>query len=71
MLRKIVVVICLIAVTALCVSGCKKSTPPPSQPKVQTPQVPPVEEEITQQNVDEQLQKMEMELKAEEANQGQ
>ncbi len=60
MLRKAVVVICLIAVTAVCLSGCKKSTPPPQS-----------EEEVTQEIIDEQLQQMEMELKEEEARQGQ
>jgi hypothetical protein len=67
MLRKAVIVVCLIAVTALCLSGCKKSTPPPSQPKVQTPQMPQAEEEITEENIAEQLEKMEKELEAEAA----
>lgn len=69
MLRKVVVVVCLIAVTALCLSGCKKSTPPPSQPKVQTPPMPKVEEKAAKENVSKQLEQMEKELKAEEANQ--
>ena len=69
MLRKVVIVICLIAVAALCVSGCKKSTPPPSQPEVQTPQMPKAVEEPAKEDVEKQLEQMEQELKAEEANQ--
>jgi hypothetical protein len=68
MLRKVLVVVCLIAVTALCVSGCKKSTPPPSQPQVQTPEIPKGVEEPAKEDVKKQLEQMEQELKAEEAN---
>ncbi len=68
MLRKVVVMVCLITVTVVCLSGCKKSTPPPSQPQVQTPQMPKVEEKAAKENVSEQLEQMEKELKAEEAN---
>jgi ABC-type metal ion transport system substrate-binding protein len=70
MLRKAVVGVCLIAITALCLSGCKKSTPPE---QVEVLQAPQSEEEVTEQNVDEQSEKMkmEMELKEEEASQGQ
>jgi hypothetical protein len=60
MLHKVLVVVCLIALMVLGVSGCRKSTPPP-QP----------EEEVTQEIIDEQLQIMEMEMREEEARQGQ
>ena len=66
MLRNILILVCTAAMLAFTTTGCKKSEPQEPQVKSMEEYQKEADEQITEENMDEELEKIEKELNAEE-----